>query len=279
MEVESMTIKMIASDMDGTFLNERGKYDRQRFENILVELEKKDISFVVASGNSMPRLEMMFEGLTDRLSFVAENGSLVLDKGDLIARNLLDRKLVKQFLDYFEGNHAAYRIMLAGQNNSYMLAAANFPETNHMIDEKQLEALTASIKVLDSFDDLPEDQIFKISMMVDIVACADIIARFNNSFQGNLTATTSGYGTIDIIQTGIHKAWGLQQLMNKYHLSSENLMTFGDGGNDIEMLQLAKNSYAMANAPKEVKEVAAFLAPHHKESGVLQVIEQLLTQI
>ncbi|WP_256866681.1 HAD hydrolase family protein, partial [Streptococcus pluranimalium] len=70
-----MTIKMIASDMDGTFLNDKGTYDRQRFESILDRLDDRGIRFVVATGNNMDRINIMFKGLLDRLDFVVENGA------------------------------------------------------------------------------------------------------------------------------------------------------------------------------------------------------------
>ena len=61
-----MTIKLVATDMDGTFLDERGSFDRQRFEKVLTELEQRDIPFVVASGNGMGRLLRIFKGFEDR---------------------------------------------------------------------------------------------------------------------------------------------------------------------------------------------------------------------
>ena len=44
-------------------------------------------------------------------------------------------------------------------------------------------------------------------------------------------------------------------------MDQKNLMVFGDGGNDIEMLKLAKYSFAMANAPQEIKSIAHYEAP------------------
>lgn len=61
-------------------------------------------------------------------------------------------------------------------------------------------------------------------------------------------------------------------MLNHWGYSPENLMVFGDGGNDIEMLKLAKYSFAMANAPQEIKNVACYQAPSNQENGVLQVL-------
>ena len=89
-------------------------------------------------------------------------------------------------------------------------------------------------------------------------------------------AVSSGFGSMDLLQAGIHKAWGLAQLMEKWQVDASQVMAFGDSGNDIEMLEMAGHSYAVANAEEAVKAVAKHLAPSHQEGGVYQVIEEYL---
>lgn len=273
-----MTIKMIASDMDGTFLDDKGTYDRQRFESILDRLDERGIRFVVATGNNMDRINIMFRGLLDRLDFVMENGAHLLIKGETIDRFVLDQADVTQFLEYFKAQLAAYRVILTGTKHSYMLETAEWEITNHMISEEEAQAFVDAIVRVESFDDIPEDEtIVKMSMMTgDAVEADAVMADFNAHFTGNLRAVTSGFGTIDIIQTGVHKAAGLQVLMEHYGVFADELMAFGDSGNDVEMLHLANYSYAVANAPQIIKQHAKFLAPDHKDNGVLEVIEDYL---
>uniref|UniRef100_UPI003F68C780 Cof-type HAD-IIB family hydrolase n=1 Tax=Streptococcus pluranimalium TaxID=82348 RepID=UPI003F68C780 len=273
-----MTIKMIASDMDGTFLDDKGTYDRQRFESILDRLDERGIRFVVATGNNMDRINIIFRGLLDRLDFVVENGAHLLIKGETIDRFVLDQADVTQFLEYFKAQLAAYCVILTGTKYSYMLETAEWEITNHMISEEEAQAFVDAIVRVESFDDIPEDEtIVKMSMMTgDAVEADAVMADFNAHFTGNLRAVTSGFGTIDIIQTGVHKAAGLQVLMEHYGVFADELMAFGDSGNDVEMLHLANYSYAVANAPQIIKQHAKFLAPDHKDNGVLEVIEDYL---
>ena len=53
-------------------------------------------------------------------------------------------------------------------------------------------------------------------------------------------------------------------------------MAFGDSDNDLAMLKMAGLSYAMDNAPQNVKDAADRVAPACTEDGVLQVLEELL---
>lgn len=114
-------------------------------------------------------------------------------------------------------------------------------------------------------------------MMIDLDEIDEVTLRFNQEFHGNLRSVSSGFGAVDIIQTGIHKAWGLQVLMTKYGIKSEEIAVFGDGGNDIEMLTLAKYSFAVANASQEVKNAAHYIIPSNAENGVLTAIEKIIT--
>ena len=61
-----MTIKVIATDMDGTFLDDKGSYDKERFSQILDAMDARDMQFVVASGTSMSRLKTMFAEMVVR---------------------------------------------------------------------------------------------------------------------------------------------------------------------------------------------------------------------
>ncbi|MGV3011186.1 Cof-type HAD-IIB family hydrolase [Streptococcus thoraltensis] len=273
-----MTIKMIASDMDGTFLDDRGSYDRERFETILDRLDERGIRFVVATGNNMDRVGIMFKGLLNRLDFVVENGAHLLVKGNTINRSILDQEDVALFLDYFKAQLAAYRVILTGSKYSYMLDAAEWEMTNHMIAPEEAKAFMDGIVRVESFEDIPKDEaIIKMSMVAtDFAEANAVMADFNAHFVGNLTAVSSGFGTIDIIQTGVHKAAGLQKLMERFDILADELMAFGDSGNDVEMLQLANYSYAVGNAPQIIKQHAKFLAPSHKDAGVLEVIEDYL---
>ena len=53
-------------------------------------------------------------------------------------------------------------------------------------------------------------------------------------------------------------------------------MAFGDGDNDIDLLRIASHSYAMENASPALLQVADQVAPHHKDQGVLIILEDYL---
>lgn len=269
-------IKVIASDMDGTFLDAKGRYDRQRFEAILTQLEERDIRFVVASGNTMTRLSVMFDVLLDRLSFVADNGTHVLTEGQTLVRETIAPSLAQEFLTYFADHLSDYCVMVTTPSGFHRLKDAQFRLDGFAITPEEWQSFEQELVLLTSFADLPDEPVLKLGLHLPQADSEAIIATFNRQFAGKLVAVTSGFGAVDVILPGRHKAWGLEQLLAHWQLSPEEVMAFGDGGNDKELLQLAGQSYAMANAPATVKAAAQHIAPHHDDNGVLEIIERLV---
>ena len=75
-------IKMVAVDVDGTFVRSDYTYDVPRFRRIFSRMKNAGCRFVVASGNQYYQLRDLFPGHYDELSFVAENGAFVKDRQD-----------------------------------------------------------------------------------------------------------------------------------------------------------------------------------------------------
>ena len=85
---------------------------------------------------------------------------------------------------------------------------------------------------------------------------------------------TSGHGSMDLGAPGVHKASGLEILMDRWGIDWSQTATFGDSFNDLEMLKRARFSVAMANAAEELKQIARFTTDSNDADGVLNQLEQ-----
>ena len=126
-------------------------------------------------------------------------------------------------------------------------------------------------------DDFKEvtDQILKFAPTVPKEKTYFYYDIFRERLKGKVEPTTSGHGSIDLIVPGCHKASGLKRLVERWGISHEQCAAFGDGGNDIEMLNYCSYSYAMENAPQNVKDAAKYTCPSNEEDGVLVTLEKL----
>lgn len=66
------------------FLDEKAQFYAKRFEQLLDELDKRGILFVVATGNQISRMKIVFGNLVNRLAYVVGNGSHLLVKDQTI---------------------------------------------------------------------------------------------------------------------------------------------------------------------------------------------------
>lgn len=89
-------IRLIATDMDGTFLDASGQFDHQRLDDLLKKFEAKNLIFTIASGRSLLTLEKLFKDFTDRIAIIAENGSLIQYKNQVLFEQLMTPS---QYLD------------------------------------------------------------------------------------------------------------------------------------------------------------------------------------
>lgn len=276
--VQKMSIKMIATDMDGTLLDERGQLDRERLTGILDALDQRQIRFVVATGNEIARMQLLMGDLLERVSLVAANGARIFEGGQLIQSSYWQPELVLEVLDHFSGSERDLHLVVTSDKGSFALEGTGFPIAEKVMTQEMAQYFYKRMNFVRDLSLAQTDIVLKMSLVVAEEEAAALTDQINRDFPGRLSAVTSGYGAIDIIQAGVHKAWGLEQLMERWQIGPGEIMAFGDSANDAEMLELAGHSYAMDNAEEDLKRLAKRLAPSNGEAGVFRVLEDFLAK-
>lgn len=203
------------------------------------------------------------------LSFVAENGAFVKDRTELVFTAEMPKETVDFVIDLCR-EYPEISNVLCGLESAYCERGT--------VSQEFFELIGVYYHRLQWVDDFKavKDQILKFAPTVPEEKTYDYYAMFGQRLEGKLEATTSGHGSIDLIVPGCHKASGLKRLVKRWGISPEQCAAFGDGGNDIEMLKYCGHSYAMANAPENVKQAAKQVCPSNEEDGVLVALERLL---
>ena len=271
-----MPIKMIATDMDGTLLDPRGELDLPRLTAVLDQLEERNIKFVIATGNEIQRMRLLLGDLTERMTLIVANGARIFEKNEMLLGTFWQPDLIADTLAYFQGQEREVHLVVTSTKGGFVQDGTDFPMISKIMTEEMAAHFYKRMNFVPNLQNHPFEEVLKMSVMVDEAQAAEITQQINTAFAGRLSAVTSGYGAIDIIQEGLHKAWGLRQLMDRWQIKSKEIMAFGDSENDLEMLELADFSYAMENGDEKIKRIASRLAPANAEAGVLQVIEQYL---
>ena len=263
-----MTVKVIVTDMDGTFLNDAKQYDRSRFLAQFAQLQQQGIEFVVASGNQYYQLISFFPEIRDRISFVAENGALVYEHGQQLFHGELTRHesqvVIGELLKDPQLNFVA-----CGLESAYVSDRA--PEAFVTLMSKHYHRLQR----ISSYHDI-DDTLFKFSLNLPDSEIPQLIDKLHVSLDGIMKPVTSGFGFVDLIIPGLHKANGISRLLKRWSISPQACVAIGDSANDTEMLKLVKYSFAMANAADSIKAVSRFATDDNNHDGALNVIQAVL---
>jgi cof-like hydrolase len=270
---DGMTIKLIATDMDGTLLDPKGQVDLPRLEKLLDQLEERGIRFVIATGNEIHRVKQLLGHLTERVVLIVANGARIFEGNQLLQAQTWDDDMVNRTLEFFKGRECQEQFVVTSMNGGFVKEGTVFTELENFMTPEMIELFYQRMNFVEELESHLFGGVLKMSLVVGEERSDSVLEEINQLFNGSVQAVSSGYGCIDILQSGIHKAWGLQELLKRWDIKAEEIMAFGDSENDVEMLQLAGISYAMENADDKAKAVATNFAPSNIQAGVYQVLE------
>ncbi|AKP65123.1 HAD superfamily hydrolase [Levilactobacillus koreensis JCM 16448] len=268
------TPRVIATDLDGTFLNDAGRYDQHRFDRILAEMRRRGMRFVVATGDPLDHVIELFSGLANAsdLTYVVEDGALIaLANGTILTAHPMPMPDWRAAVRWLQ----TAPIMA---DNFLIACGAATAYTELASDSSRFQASRAFYPSLTSVADLSavQDEILKLDVtwLRDDVAQQE--AAFNREFAGKITATSSGLGGLNVSLPTVSKAAALSQLGSLWQIDPREMAAFGDSGNDLAMLQLVGQGLAVANAAPELLANVAVLPLTNDQGVVMEQIETWL---
>ena len=92
-------IKLVASDLDGTLLQNGAQELTPRALDLVRRLTEKGIVFVASSGRQYDNEVNLFNPVKDQISYIAENGSICIHKGNVISRTVIAPELIRRTID------------------------------------------------------------------------------------------------------------------------------------------------------------------------------------
>ena len=243
-------MKLLATDMDGTFLRDDKSYSEE-FNDLYKQMLKQGIQFVIASGNQYEALACKFdEEIKNDLYYLCENGTKIVYQGKTLYKKALKKEDAKEILDILKQDQECM-LVVSGDKHAYI--------SKSFEDKKDFISLfMKNVQFVESYDDI-EDDILKFS-----------IASFDDQL------VTTGNVWFDIFYKDVNKGTTLTHLLEILKIKPEESGAFGDQMNDYEMLQTVKYGYAMANAMPPVKEVAYQVIDSNENDGVILKIKEIL---
>lgn len=264
---EPVDVRLVAVDMDGTLLDGEGAVPAD-FWPLLEEMTRRGIVLVPASGRQYATLRDVFGEAAERMGFIAENGTLVAHRGDILATDTLPREVVRDVV-------GAVRELARTRNLGVVVCGVTSAYIERTDAPFRSEVDTYYHELAEVEDLLAvEDGVLKCAIY-DFDDAEHGVYPHLGAFADS-QVVVSGRHWIDIMNPGVHKGAGLERLVDLLGLRREQTVAFGDYLNDLQLLQAAGTSFAMANAHPDIVAAADHVAPAHTEFGVVTVLRHLL---
>lgn len=266
--------RLFVSDLDQTFLDDKRHFNKPRFEALLDDLAASGDQFAIATGRDEKWVKNKFGKLADRVHLVTGNGATWRVNGSetLHERNIDMTVLPQLETLLLQPEFSAIRVIAFSANNMYQLSGLDDEKDGIKADVTQTYP---NIIVVDHLADIKEPLVSVTGAFSSANAQAVIDVVDNDHLP--LHVTTSGYGTVDILAAGVNKATSLAKLIRQIDIKPADLLVFGDGMNDLEMMQLAGQTYIMPNSDERLfGRGYHVVANDNNHDGVLAEIEKII---
>jgi len=275
-------IKLIATDLDGTFMSDALTPHPQNVESLL-KCKAHGIAFCICTGRNWHGIKDLVAKVPFDRYCVINNGSSIYDSetNTLRYRNRFDPEIAREILmlcTEFEGAHIG-----ASTTFHTHVIEERLPDKLH---KRWLERAKSNPEWADSLfmhkdvDELVlacQDDMQRISLGLNIQDADMLNLAFTKiGAIAGVELTTSGFGSLEISPKDGTKAEALSVLADIYEVEPQNVLAFGDNYNDMHMLLWAGTGVAMGNADHRLKSIADYVTDTNVDAGVSRAIERIV---
>lgn len=245
-------IKIAFFDIDGTLLQLGRKEPTPKTEYALNKLQENGVMICIATGRSVPAVPK-FKNISFDV-FLTFNGSLCFNRKETILSNPLRKEDVLQILENTKRMNRAISV----SNASVMVKNGSHPDL-----DLYFEFGCVDVPIVDNVDELCQGDIYAINLPCRDSECGMILEGTTST-----RATRWWDRAADLIPADGGKGKAIEGILKYYGLTREEAIAFGDGTNDIEMLQSVGTAVAMENANDAVKQAATHVCRSVDDDGI-----------
>lgn len=262
-------IKLVLTDMDGTFLNNSGDFNRELYKDVKKIMEEKGVIFAPVTGKQCERVEELFGDDAKDFWILGDSATRIKHNGKFVYESLLSNKLGLEMIRLLEKISLEHTIIACTRNGAVI--KDNIPQEEAAIVRRSY----AQVRQVSDFNEVTEDFV-KITVHDPAHRCFETREKLSCFFESAYIVASEA-AWIDIANVNVHKGTTVAHLQQLLNVTPEETMAFGDGYNDIELMERAVYSFAVRNAVQELKDAANFITRSNEEDAVMKTIMQILS--
>lgn len=260
-------IKLVASDMDGTLINDLEELPHN-FDEMMHLLKAEDVTFVAISGRASFSIKQKLEKDYDNLYVISDNGAIISKGNDILHVNSFPKE---NFIEIVSTLQSLEGVMVAAGSprNTFV----NMGTSN--VDTSLLEEFFTTYSLVDDLLDYADESIVSITVKCATNAADYLKLDSIKNIQKNNTLIQAGEFWLDAIPPQNNKGLALKRLCEILNIDMSNIIAFGDYNNDYEMIKYSGKGFAMEDATDHVKSVADEVIGSNNNNSVVKKIYEL----
>lgn len=266
-----MAIKLIATDLDGTLMSEDHLTVSPFTLNTLKKAHQLGVKLAIVTGRPYSLTDYVVNQIPFVDYVISANGANVYDNNQnkIVYKNLIENKEAREIISYFLTQRVFFEVYINGVSHYQLGFEKYFIETEFPSDFVN-QVKESMYPHEDLLEYLGERGIEKITLYcLNDEDYPKYTAKFK---EFDFACAISFKGSLEATNKTAHKGNALKGLSEILKLTPNEVMSFGDAGNDIPMLEYAHYSFAMQNGTDECKKSAKFIAKSNADDGVAHEI-------
>jgi len=259
---------MIVLDLDGTALTSKNLMTNN-LQKILISLRQNNkCRIVLASGRSISSMKKIAHNLGLETPVITLNGGVIIDSNSnsIFYEKNLPTNIYKESLQILK--------KLDVDSVIFTSSAVYADKPSHITEI--LEKYTDNtIEWINNYQSVKSPvKILFIPESREAIASVK-----KHTLHLDIDIIDSGFRFVEIVPKGVNKGAALKMVSEMVNIRREDIISFGDNENDIEMLQFAGTGVAMDNAPDHVKAEGDIVAETNDNDGVYKVLKQIFDPV
>lgn len=274
--------KLIAIDMDGTLLSNRGEVT-PRTKAAIHRCLSAGILICFATGRNWTESQVVLDAVEHYDSAVFVGGAMVVDTKQrvMLHRVLMDAALASELSEMLESNgHAVMAAQDPASGHEYIVSGnvELLPAMKHWLEHTQ-----ATVRVVPTLSDFDHSHTIRLSVIAAMDSLDEVQRAIDERFADRIfyhrmTIPHKGVELMEIFDPSVNKWEGILHVARKHDVLPEEIVAIGDDFNDLHMIRNAGLGVAMGNARPEVQRLAKRVIGTNEEEGLAQFLEELVDQ-
>lgn len=278
-ETDAMGIRLIATDLDGTLLDDKKRVP-ERNMLALQECTARGIVIVPATGRTVRGIPDMIRELPGVRYVITTNGAVVadLEENCIIDSCRLPMEKAVEIMELAENSsdEIMYDAYIDGDGFTMERFLSN---VRYYVKTEGMEELVRKTRqVVPDTIQYVKDQAKEVDKINFFFVDMDAKERMRELLKAveGILVTSSIPNNLEINAFGADKGGALLRLASYLNMEPAETMAFGDGENDLSMMEKAGVGIAMENGEKSVKKAADYVTLTNEEAGVAAAIEKFI---